>query len=135
MQFYIDTSIWIDLYEDRKGFNGEPLGEYAMKLFAASKGKGTLWVSDVVIRELEGYYSRDEIRGLLTPFMKNIKKVGVTKEQAREARRVVEKYQTSQGDALHAILARDNDLILISRDRDFLKLAHITKSYRPEDWF
>ena len=26
-KYYLDTSIWIDVYEDRKGYNNEPLGE------------------------------------------------------------------------------------------------------------
>jgi len=32
MKFYLDTSIWIDIYEDRKGYNSEPLGNYGFKL-------------------------------------------------------------------------------------------------------
>jgi len=37
------------------------------------------------------------------------------------------------GDALHAIVARDNDLILVTRDRHFRKLEDISKHYKPEE--
>ena len=57
-KYYIDTSIWIDLYEDRKGYQDEPLGEYALKLLSFIKAnKADLFISDMLIRELEGYYS------------------------------------------------------------------------------
>lgn len=30
-RYFIDTSIWIDFYEDRIGYKDEPLGDYAFK--------------------------------------------------------------------------------------------------------
>ena len=38
-KYYIDTSIWMDLLEDRKGYNHQPLGDYALKLFTFIKAK------------------------------------------------------------------------------------------------
>jgi hypothetical protein len=31
MRYLVDTSIWIDIIEDRLGYGNEPLGEYALK--------------------------------------------------------------------------------------------------------
>ena len=38
-RYFIDTSIWMDFYEDRAGFKGEPLGDYAFKLLSKIKAK------------------------------------------------------------------------------------------------
>ena len=133
-KFYVDTSIWIDLYEDRKGYRNEPLGEYALKLFSMIKAKNNkLIISDILIRELEGYYSIEEINGMMRPFAKIIEKIISTPEQRIEARRIALERNLPPGDALHAILARDNNVILISRDKDFRMLADISKCHKPED--
>lgn len=41
-KYYVDTSVWIDLYEDRKGYNKEPLGDFALKLFSYIKAKESI---------------------------------------------------------------------------------------------
>jgi predicted nucleic acid-binding protein len=133
-KYYIDTSIWMDLLEDRKGFNNEPLGNFALKLFALIKAKkATLVISDILIRELEGYYSLEEINGMMFPFKKIIKKVIATKEQRIEARKIAEERDLPPGDCLHAIIARDNNFILVTRDKDFKQLEDITSHHKPEE--
>jgi predicted nucleic acid-binding protein len=133
-KYYIDTSIWMDLLEDRKGYNNEPLGDFALKLFSLIKAKkSTLIISDILIRELEGYYSLEEINGMMLPFQKIIEKIIATKEQRVEARKIAEERNLPPGDCLHAILARDNDFILITRDKDFKLLEDITSHYKPEE--
>ncbi|HZX44582.1 MAG TPA: hypothetical protein VFF28_02755 [Candidatus Nanoarchaeia archaeon] len=63
-RYLIDTSIWVDLYEDRKGFCNEPLGDYALKLLSGIVAKGDIVVlSDLLIRELESNYSMEQING------------------------------------------------------------------------
>lgn len=133
-KYYIDTSIWIDLLEDRQGYNNEPLGNFALKLFALIKAKkSTLVISDLLIRELEGYYSFEEINSMLLPFQKITEKIIATKEQRVEARKIAEERNLPPGDVLHAIIARDNNLILITRDKDFRQLEDISEHYKPED--
>ena len=133
-KYYIDTSIWMDLLEDRKGYNNEPLGDFALKLFSLVKAKkSTLIISDILIRELEGYYSLEEINGMMLPFQKIIEKVIATKEQRVEARKIAEERNLPPGDCLHAILARDNEFILITRDKDFNHLKDISSYHKPEE--
>ncbi len=132
-RYYIDTSIWIDFYENRKGFNGEPLGDYALKLFALIKAKQQiLSVSALLIRELESYYSIAEIKGMLNPFNK-IQRINLDTRQKNEARIIAKRRGLPPGDALHAILARDNNLILVTRDKHFKKLKDIVQSFKPEE--
>jgi len=133
-KYYIDTSIWMDLLEDRKGFHNEPLGGYALKLFALIKAKNyILVISDLLIRELESNYSPEQINGMILPFQNIIKKIFVTTEQRDQAREIAQKRNLPIGDVLHAFIARDNNLIFITRDKHFKQLEDITKSYKPEE--
>ena len=61
-----------------------------------------------------------------------IQKIITTKEQRAEARRIAEERKLPPGDVLHAIIARDNNLILVTRDNDFKQLADISSHYKPE---
>ena len=133
-KYYVDTSIWMDLLEDRKGYNGEPLGDYALKLFVMIKAKKhTLVVSDLLIRELESNYSVEEINGMVLPFQNIIEKVLMTKEQRDEAKKIALERDLPPGDALHAIVARDNRYVMVTRDKHFKYLQDITKHYKPEE--
>ncbi|MBI3026645.1 PIN domain-containing protein [Candidatus Woesearchaeota archaeon] len=48
-----------------------------------------------------------------------------TEKQREEAKKIAEERNVPAGDALHAIIARDNDLILVTRDSHFRKLEDI----------
>jgi len=133
-KYLIDTSIWIDLYEDRKGFYNEPLGDYALKLLSTIKIQESIIVlTDLLLKELEMNYSLSEINGMFKPFEKITEKVITTKEQREEAKKIANKRNLPPGDALHSILARDNNLILITRDKHFKQLEDISKHYKPEE--
>ena len=133
-KYYVDASIWIDLYEDRPGYNKEPLGDFAWKLFALIKAKkDKLVISDLTIRELEMNYSIEEINGMMKPFEDIIEKIIATKEQRDEAIKLAEERKVPKGDALHAVLARDHNFILIARDKHFRELEDISKHYKPEE--
>lgn len=70
-RYFIDTSIWIDFYEDRIGYKDEPLGEYAFKLLAKIKAKESrIVISDFLVRELETQYTIEQINGIFKPFEK-----------------------------------------------------------------
>ena len=132
--YYIDTSIWIDLYEDRIGYNGEPLGRYALRLFSTIRVKKIkLFISDLLITELESNYSIAEIRGMVLPFEKIICQIYSNREQCKEAIRIVVERNVPYGDALHAIIARDNNLKLITRDKHFIQLLDVSEPYKPEE--
>jgi hypothetical protein len=105
-KYLIDTSIWVDLYEDRKGLKGEPLGDFAFKLFAMIKSKGDkLTITDLTIRELEMNYTIPEINGMMKPFEAILDKIIASQEQRDEAKKIAEERNVPKGDALHAILA------------------------------
>ena len=133
-EYIIDTSIWVDLYEDRKGYNNEPLGDYAFKLLVKIKAKeSAIVLTDFLVKELETLYSIEEINGMFKPFEKIIKKIIATEKQREEAKKIAKERDVPAGDALHTIVSRDNDLILVTRDRHFRKLEDISKHYKPEE--
>ena len=133
-KYLIDTSIWVDLYENRTGYFCEPLGDFAFKLFCMIKAKGyKIIITDLTINELEMNYSVAEINGMMKPFETLLSRSVASKEQRDEAKRISLERNVPKGDALHAILARDNDYILITRDKHFKQLTDVSLYYRPED--
>ena len=133
-KYLIDTSIWIDLYEDRKGFNGEPLGDFALKLLSIiNVQKDTIVLTDLLLKELEMNYSLAEINGMFKPFENITEKIITSKDEREEAKNIALKRNLPPGDVLHAIIARNNKLLLITRDKHFKQLEDISKHYKPED--
>ncbi len=134
-KFYLDTAIWRDYYENRKD-KFRPLGEWALYfLHKTIKNKNIILYSDFVVKELENKYSIDEINNIFRIIKKRnlLVKVKISKKQIKKASMISKKRKVAFGDALHSILARDNNSILISRDKHFQELTDIVKIKKPED--
>ena len=133
-RFYLDTSIWIDLYEDRKGYLDEPLDDFAFELILfIRKNNHKIVLTNFLMSELQRRITLEEINGMLKPFEKLIETMIVSEEQLQEAKIICKKKQVPFGDAVHAIIARDYDLILVSRDKHFKLLEEISKCNKPEE--
>ena len=78
-------------------------------------------------------YSLEEINGMVKLFEEVIEKVIVTTKQRDEARKIAQERNLPPGDVLHAIIARDHKLVLITRDKHFKELEDVSKHYKPED--
>ncbi len=134
MRFYLDSSIWIDLYENRKGYLNEPWGDFAWKLLCLIMSeKHKLILTNLVVRELEVYYSSEELNGLFRPYENLIEKIMFSIAQRNEAQILGKSRNIPPNDALHAVIARDNRLVLVTRDNHFRKLCDISKFYKPEE--
>lgn len=132
MRFYFDTSIWLDFYEKR-GKNGG----VALKLIKKIIEKDWMILySDLTLRELKKlYYSLDEINNMFNIVKpRNLRKIHIYKEENEESIKLSYLRKVPRGDALHAIVARDNDVYFISRDYHFNKLKDITIPKLPEDF-
>jgi predicted nucleic acid-binding protein len=128
-KYYIDTCIWIDLLENRVN-----LGVKSQKLIFNIIMKEEIILSDVIIKELKRFYTEEEIRSMFFPFKKYLKRIISNKEQFSEAKQISDSLEIPLGDALHAIIARDNNSTLISRDKHFYKLKKICRFKRPEEF-
>jgi predicted nucleic acid-binding protein len=132
-KYYLDTSIWIDYYENRSD-NLRPLGDWAHRLLSLIEAKGNRIVaSDLLIEELQVRFSEEEAKNILVSYRNIIINVEFTSSQLAEAGRIARERDVPTADALHAILARDNGAVLIARDHHFEKLFDITRPYKPEE--
>ena len=129
--YYLDTSIWLDFHETR-GVNGECALKLILKLITLNE---IVLYSDLHIREFKNVgYSIDEINSIFR-IMKpgNFRRVHIYDSQIVEAKKLATLRAVPKKDALHAVLARDNSAILISRDKHFERLIDVVEAKRPED--
>jgi len=132
-KYYLDTSIWIDYYENRSD-NFRPLGDWAHKLLSLIDcNKDVLLISSLLMEELELHFSQKEVCSMLEPYKEIMTTIKVNQNQLAEARQKAKERDIPKADALHAIIARDNNAILITRDHHFEKLIDITRSCKPEE--
>lgn len=133
MRFYLDTSIWMDYFEDRKGKYID-YGNSAFKLLIkALRESIKIVVSDAILHELERFYAFEQIRQFVMPFQDVMVQSIATELQKKEAEIISAERKLPRDDALHAIIARDNNAVLVSRDRHFELLTDICKLKTPED--
>ena len=67
-KYYLDTSIWVDYYEDRKD-PSKDIGKYAYELLMnIMNSKKKIIVSWILMKELERKYDYDQIRGMTVFF-------------------------------------------------------------------
>ena len=133
-KYYLDTSIWLDFFENRNEPN-LPKGDWAHKLLnKITENNDKAIYSDLVILELGvAGYQQHEIEKLYEKTKQILIFVESTEKQARKAKDLSLKRDIPKGDALHALIARNNKATLVTLDRHFKKLLDITKSKRPQD--
>jgi predicted nucleic acid-binding protein len=128
---YFDTSIWVDI-NDKRGYNGEHANNLMKELIVSDK---TAVYSDVTVVELKkiGFSDREINAVLSIAKPDHIRRVHPTKVQIEEAGRLAKQRDVPLRDALHAILARDHEAQLVSRDKHFDWLKDITRAKKPEE--
>jgi predicted nucleic acid-binding protein len=133
MNYYFDTCIWRDYYENRND-NYRPLGEWALALIKKiQKEEGIIFYSELVIDELKKEYTPETIKKIINiPYIKLID-LNFTQSQIQEATILGKIRRVGFSDAFHAILARDNNAMLITRDVHFYELRDIVKIKKPEE--
>ena len=133
-KYYFDTSIWLDLFEDRNK------GSFAKTTIARKlldkilRDNGVIVYSGFIILELKNQgYTNYEVRSFwrdINPFMLfgkyDLRLVGKAKDLSK-------KRGLPLFDAIHALIARENNSILISRDRHFNLLKDICRCMSPEE--
>ena len=135
MKYYLDSSIWRDYYENRSD-KFRPLGEWALKLINnILENKEYIIISDFVVEELKIDYSEEGINNILEIADKRdlLLKADISKLQVKEASILCKQRGVAFGDALHAILARDNNAVMITRDKHFEELRDIVDIKKPEE--
>ncbi|MFH1210286.1 MAG: PIN domain-containing protein [archaeon] len=133
-RFYVDTSIWRDYYEDRRD-GIRPLGEFAFRFLLTCKAKRyKVLYSKWVVNELKNRYDKNKIKEIFSILSGLLEEVNLNNEQAKETKRLKNQLKSIPiADIIHAILARDNNAIVISRDKHFQELDFIAETRKPED--
>jgi len=133
VKYYIDTSVWRDYFEDRK--NGiRPLGEFAFRFLNQCSEKGfKILYSHFVVEELLRSYSKEKVKLIFESYREHLVEVKETDEMNREALKLASKFRIPLLDAFHALLARANNAIVVSRDRHFERISHIAEVRLPEE--
>ena len=134
--FYVDSCIWRDHYENRRGQKGRPLGEYATNLFMKIiENQDTILFSDLIVKELKIAFDNKDVEDMLRiiSLLKILKRVEIRQEDQIEAKKIANERGLPSGDVLHAILARNNNAILVSQDKHFQQLKDIVEVKKPEE--
>ncbi|MBI5064860.1 PIN domain-containing protein [Candidatus Woesearchaeota archaeon] len=133
MKYYLDTAIYLDYHFNRSD-NFRPLGEWAFQLLTLIRSNSdVLIISEFVINELKTQLSEQEIGRILNSFAEVMEFVSCDDEQFAEALVLKRKLKIPSGDIFHAILARDNGAILVTRDKHFEQLRYIVEVKKPEE--
>ena len=132
-KYYIDTAIWRDLHENRKD-KSKNLGELAFESFKKIRAnKEKIVYSDFVVEELSRAYDKQTIDKLFKGVSEALEKVEINEIQLKEAADLSKKLNIPLGDAVHGVLARDTNSIMVTRDKHFKKLKDKITIKKPED--
>ncbi|MFH1276064.1 MAG: PIN domain-containing protein [Candidatus Woesearchaeota archaeon] len=134
-KYYIDACIWRDFHENRED-KFRPLGEWAFEMFRMIKeSKSLVLYSDLTVDELSKDFNSEQIKEIfkIISDAELLKKVELNRSQFQEAAKLKKERKLPFGDVLHAIIARDNQALMITRDAHFEEIQDIVESYKPED--
>ena len=133
-RYYLDTSIWLDFFENRDEPN-LPKGKFAEKLISSiiSEDKRIIYSDAVKDELLDIGYNYNEIEELFMPLIKVLIFLESTKKQFGKAKDISAKRDIPLFDALHALMARDSKSVMITRDAHFKKLKDVIGHKKPED--
>lgn len=125
-KFYFDTSIWLDFLEKRDEPN-LPKGTWARNLIKRIANENSkIFFSDANLLELvHNGYLEFEIEEILNTLKPVIIPVESTEKEIGKAKDLAQKRDVPKRDALHALIARDNNATLITLDSHFKKLIDI----------
>jgi len=112
------------------------LGDVASKLFLKLlKENSIILYSELTLKELRKCFADEEINSSLGIILALglLEKAKVAADELEEAAKLAKTRKVPFGDALHAIIARNNDAIMVSPDKHFELLKDIVDYKRPED--
>ena len=78
-------------------------------------------------------YDKQTIDKLFKGVSELLEKVEINDKQLKEAAALSKEHKIPLGDAVHGILARDTNSIMVTRDRHFRKLKDKINIKKPED--
>jgi hypothetical protein len=134
MKYYFDTCIWRDYLENRSD-NLRPLGEWALGLIKKIiEEDSTIIFSDFTEDELLKKWTKGELKDELSFIPEQtFLRIKVSQKQIEESFKLSRQLKIHPEDVFHAIVARDDDAILVTRDKHFIELTNVVIVRKPED--
>lgn len=131
-RFYLDTSIWLDLLEDRNHYI-PTRGEQAKDLLRwILINQHMIVISDTVFAELtRAGYQDAELDNLFRQFSFLIEWWEVDRLRG-QAKVIAARRDVPHSDVIHALCARESRSTVVSRDKHFLQLTDICKTASPD---
>jgi predicted nucleic acid-binding protein len=114
------------------------LGEFAFSLLKRIKAlKDIVLYSELTIKELSKYLDDNTIKELFSilSVCGLLEKVGINDKQLNEAHSLSLKTEVHLNDCIHTIIARDNNAVLVTRDKHFDALKYLIEIKKPEELF
>jgi predicted nucleic acid-binding protein len=131
--FYLDTNIWLDYFQDRTD-GLRPLGEFAfIFLKKAVELKIKIYYSDLILNELNNTIGEEKTNELINQFKSILVFVKTLDIDFIEAKNLFRTGKIHHADALHAIICKRIETILITRDKHFFELDFL-EVYLPEEF-
>lgn len=126
--YYIDTCIYLNLWQKEVGFSGVNYWQIAQDLFERIEEKNEIvYYSGFILKEMSFILNSKEFENkkILFENTSNFKRILLEKDELEEARKIeVEiNFEVSFYDIIHMILARKTKSTLITRDKRLMKIA------------
>ena len=142
VSYYIDSCIYLNLWQKEKNRFGKPLWKITKKFLEKIKNEQSIvYYSGYLLKELSFILPKKIFNEKLKMFNHTpcFKRGGLTLDEFNLAKQIKTRLNNSLSfyDIIHMIIAKKTNSILITRDRELLKLAkkYKIKSHKPEELF
>jgi len=135
--YYVDTCIYLNLW--KKEIDEEKdLGELAKNFFEKIENEDSvIYYSGFLLKELLFLLSTEEYlqKRELFDSSPNFKKIILTREEHKLSSKISKDKGVSLYDAIHMLLAKKTNSILVTRDKELIQLAenYSVEVKRPEE--
>jgi len=139
MPFYVDSCIYINLWQAEINRKYQPLWKFALDFLEhVEKLNEVIYVSGFVVKELGFVLELEEFKQKIVLFEdeSRFKRVIATQEDYEAGRRLesASNFDISFYDCMHVVLSRRLNAILITRDNKLLDFArNYCQTARPEE--
>lgn len=137
--YYVDSCIYLNLWQNETDESGNPLWKYAKEFFEKVEyDSSIIHYSGYLLKELMFVFDEKQFVNKLElfNFSPNFKRLNLTKEEYELAKKIKkENLEISFYDIIHMLLAKQTNSILVTRDRLIMQLAqkYSVAAKKPED--
>ena len=133
-KYYLDACIWLDYLEDRKD-KFRPLGDWAATLIRnITESQEKIIISEHLMNELRNRIGESAARKMLSIVPKNLVEYVIgNKGYNTKASKIMRMFDIPFCDALHLAIAKENNAVLVTRDKHFENIHRIAEIRKPEE--